>query len=126
MNPIRTENSNFTYTGPRPDIADLPCQREDGVVAAVFELTDEERTMIANGAQVRLGIWQEPIPPVSVSIVREKPAPGPEDLRCQGCGNLYLASRRLARCGWCDGELHLVAASKPQPKAEPDEGRIHG
>ena len=35
MRPIRTENSNFTYTGPEPAIADLPCRRESiGLVFA--------------------------------------------------------------------------------------------
>lgn len=73
MKPIQTANSNFVYLGPRGDIGNLPCQRAPGVVLSVWELTDAERIMIANGAQVRLGIYGvEPIPPVMLDIVNEK------------------------------------------------------
>lgn len=79
MRPIRTPQSNFTYLGPRPDIGDLPCERvtyEDGehVVYAVYELSNEDRAAIADGANVKLGIWTEPIPPVSMHVTDEQTA----------------------------------------------------
>ncbi len=112
MRPIRTARSNFTYLGPTPAVADLPCQRQPGQVRSVWELTDLERTMIANGAQICLGILTEPIPPVSLSIINEPERPDPDDLRCQLCDGLYVKSRRLTKCGWCGGEL--VATSPPE------------
>ena len=68
MLPIRTERSNFTYLGPSPEVGDLPCRREDGVVYSTWELTHEERIAIGEGANIELGIWHEPIPPVSLAI----------------------------------------------------------
>jgi hypothetical protein len=69
MQPIRTERSNFTYLGPTPDIGDLPCRREPGVVYSTWELTPEERIAIGEGANIELGIYHvEPIPPVSLAI----------------------------------------------------------
>ena len=82
MRPMRTPASNFTYLGPRPDIGDLPCERvvyEDGdsAVYAVYELIDEDRQAIAEGANVKLGIWnQEPIPPVSLRVTGEQAVEG--------------------------------------------------
>lgn len=77
MKPVRTRTSNCTYLGPREDIGDLPCERvryDDGdrVVYAVYELTDEDRKAIADGANVKLGIWTEPIPPVSLRVTDEQ------------------------------------------------------
>lgn len=106
MKPIRTTNSNFTYRGPTPQIADLPCQRTvGGEVYSVWELSDTERIMIANGAQIRLGIFVEPIPPVSMSIVNEPEAPDDDDLRCERCDGLYVKYRGLVECGWCRSPL---------------------
>lgn len=80
MQPVKTEKSNFVYLGPTDDIADLPCERvtevvEDrvhGVVYSVWEPTEEERRAIADGANIKLGIWgMHPIPPVSLEAVQE-------------------------------------------------------
>lgn len=68
MRPIKTERSNFTYKGPTPDILDLPCRREDGVVYSTWFLSDEERIAIAEGSNIELAIYHEPIPPVSLAI----------------------------------------------------------
>lgn len=67
--PIRTIESNFTYLGPTREIADLPGQREDGRFYSVWRLSDEERAQIAAGANIELGIYSEPIPPVSITVV---------------------------------------------------------
>lgn len=109
MRPVRTEQSNFTYLGPTPAVADLPCRREAGRVYSVWQPTDEEREMIANGAQIELGVTGEPHPPVSFAIVDQPEAPGEDDLRCEQCDGLYVRSRGLTACGWCGGRL------KPAP-----------
>lgn len=68
MRPVATSRSNFTYVGPTPDVGALPCRREDGVVYSTWELTPEERIAIAEGANIELAIFNEPIPPVSLAI----------------------------------------------------------
>lgn len=73
MKPIRTAQTTFDYKGPTPDIGDLPCYREDGAVWSVWEFTDEERRFIADGGNVKLGIfYTEPIPPVALEVVGDQ------------------------------------------------------
>lgn len=80
MQPVRTERSNFTYRGPTPDIGDLPCRRESGVVYSTWRLSPEERIAIAEGANIELGIWyMEPIPPVSLAIDQTPIVLDPQD-----------------------------------------------
>ena len=70
MEPIRTNESNFTYRGPSPVIADLPCRVDGADTFSVWELTERERSQIAAGANIRLGIYgMRPIPPVSLQVV---------------------------------------------------------
>lgn len=119
MEPIRTKESNFTYLGPTPRIADLPCKRDSDGCKAVFRFTDEERQMIANGANFELGIAARPIPPVTVNVTDLKEV-GPKmqdglpvkpDFRCERCRGLYVADRATAlayECGWCGGSLVVV------------------
>jgi hypothetical protein len=87
MIPIRTKEANFTYLGPHSEIADLPCRREAEVTFSIWEPTEKERSLIASGGRVRLGIYgARPIPPVSLQIVgpagdyERVPAP------CRLCG----------------------------------------
>lgn len=68
MQPVKTKRSNFVYKGSTPNILDLPCRREYGVVYSTWELSHEERIAIAEGANIELGIYYEPIPPVSLAI----------------------------------------------------------
>jgi hypothetical protein len=68
VRPVRTERSNFTYRGPTHEIGDLPCRRQDGIVFSTWELTLDERIAVAEGANIELGIFAEPIPPVSLAI----------------------------------------------------------
>jgi hypothetical protein len=68
MQPVRTERSNFTYLGPSPEVGDLPCRREDGVVYSTWALTPDERIAVAEGANIELAIWYHEIPPVSLAI----------------------------------------------------------
>jgi hypothetical protein len=70
--PIKVENSNMVYKGPRPDIGDLDCQRiAPGHIRSVWTLTDEERAHIAGGGNIELDIFTEPIPPVSLNCTDE-------------------------------------------------------
>lgn len=108
MRPIRTEDSNFTFTGPAPEIADLPGRREPDAFYSTYELTIEDREKLARGATITLGIHTPgPILPVSFGIGEATVAPGPDDLRCLNCWALYLAERGLQECGQCGGELVL-------------------
>lgn len=71
MHPIRTEQANVVYRGPRDDIGDLWVQRDAqlGGVFATYELTDEDRAMLAQGGHLELGIYCEPMPPVSLRVM---------------------------------------------------------
>lgn len=70
MRPVRTAESNLVYVGPTPDIRDLHCQREaPGVITSIWWLTDREREAIGRGANIRLTILTEPIPPVSLGVI---------------------------------------------------------
>lgn len=76
MEPIRTAETNFDYGPPRGhegDIGNLPCMKGTNngypVVFAVYEPDDEERKAIAEGANLRMGLYGiEPICPVSLGI----------------------------------------------------------
>jgi hypothetical protein len=87
MRPVKTNESNFTYLGPTTEIADLPCRNEGMNTFSVWEPTDAERKMIADGAHIRLGIHgARPIPPVSLQIVTNT---GPYErvlAPCDNCG----------------------------------------
>ena len=79
MLPIKTEKSNAVYLGPTPDIMDLPCEVErhksglQRVVYSVWELDEGERQAIAQGENIKLGVWTPtPIPPVSLQVVGER------------------------------------------------------
>lgn len=69
MRPIKHNGSNFVYRGPSDDIGDLWVHRDGrGGVFAVYEFTDRERELIAAGAHIEFGIYQEPMPPISARV----------------------------------------------------------
>lgn len=107
MHAIRTATSNFTYMGPAPYIADLPCEVDHHSVTAVFKLTSEERQRIADGGHLVLTISQRPMPPVALGVadeqVEEQWSEG--DLVCEDCGAVWLAAREPLACGHCGGRL---------------------
>jgi hypothetical protein len=73
MKAVRTASSNLVYKGPTPEILDLHCQREAaGRIRSVWWFTPAEREAIARGANLRLTILVEPIPPVSLSVTTEE------------------------------------------------------
>jgi hypothetical protein len=72
MRPIKFEGADVVYLGPTPDIGDLWVRRvQPGRVEAVYELTDEDRALIAAGGRVRIGIYTEPMPPISLAVISE-------------------------------------------------------
>lgn len=72
MNPIKFGEANHVYRGPTPDVGDLWCYiPEPGMVCTVWELTDEERALIAAGGRIELVIHNEPIPPVALGVLPE-------------------------------------------------------
>lgn len=71
MRPVRTASSNMVYVGPTPEIGDLHCERiEPGMIRSVWWFTPKERESIAAGANLSLTILGEPIPPVSLHLIR--------------------------------------------------------
>lgn len=74
MKPVRTEHSDTVYVGPADtNIGDLHCQRvAPFVVRSVWYLTAVEREAIANGANIALEVFQEPVPPVIVAVTSEQ------------------------------------------------------
>lgn len=75
--------ANLVYTGPSPEVGDLPCQRvAQGVIRSVWELTPDERVAVAEGADIALVIWSEPIPPVALGVCTDpKVIPGLRESR---------------------------------------------
>lgn len=72
MKPVRTITSNLVYTGP-PGVGDLHCQRvEPGLVRSVWYPDAMQRKAIAEGANVALWVYAEPIPPVAVTVTGEQ------------------------------------------------------
>lgn len=73
MNSIRNKLCNFTYLAPTEDVFDLPCRREDlNNISAVFSYwkpTALELECLNEGGTVRLGVYCEPIPPVSLDVI---------------------------------------------------------
>jgi hypothetical protein len=70
MRPRKTENSNMVYSLPGGnEDNDMHCQRlKPGSILSVWDFTDEERKLIAEGYNVELVIYTEPIPPVSMAV----------------------------------------------------------
>lgn len=70
MKPVRHAGCNKVYKGPTPNIGDLHCiEQPDGHIDVVYEFDDADREMIANGGKVMLGIYSQPIPPVSMQVM---------------------------------------------------------
>jgi len=92
LKPVRTAESNLVYAGPTPEIGDLHCQREEpGRITSIWWFTPAERRAIGDGANLRLTILGEPIPPVSLGITRSpgigEDAPEALDRLAQLTGN---------------------------------------
>ena len=73
--------------------ADLHVRRANGMIYSVWELSDEDRAAIANGAVVHLAIMApETQPPVRISIEPRDAVPGQADdpeWYCYSCSNRF-------------------------------------
>lgn len=78
--PIRTAASNLVMRGPTRDVGDawteLESDRGRPVTFLTWTLTDDERAAIADGANLRMGVWQYPMPPVSLGVDRRQALSG--------------------------------------------------
>ncbi len=83
MKPIKTAAANFVYKGDGGQVVDLPTERvahvnTENEVAyvvnySVWEPTKEERWMIAEGYNLRLGVFfAEPLPPCSITVTEDQ------------------------------------------------------
>jgi hypothetical protein len=72
--PFKTPHSNSVLKGPTEDVGDLDVELcEDPnfhtvVSDSAWGLDDGQRRRVAAGANIRLSVWQHPIPPLSVEI----------------------------------------------------------
>ena len=75
MDPVRKTSSNLTLTA--PDCVDLPARHEDGAITTHWVPSDDERRLLARGAQVRLTILGDRHPPVRLDVDPATVAGGP-------------------------------------------------
>lgn len=77
MKPLTHPEENVVYKGPTHDIGDLSCYRpKPGLILSEWDLTIAERLAVMRGARIELGISTEPIPPVSLAIVKRPGSDG--------------------------------------------------
>lgn len=73
MEPVTNSWCNAVYLGNGSHITDLPCRRDTvNNMPAVFSFwkpTESELEQLNRGASVRLGVYMEPTPPVSVDVI---------------------------------------------------------
>lgn len=111
MRPVKHDEADVVYRGPTPDIGDLWCQRErPGLIRVVYELDDEDRQLIAAGGRIMLGIWTEPIPPISMQAIPESMCRPVGEHPFKVIAELQDPARNLP----------------PEDKPKPDGGRTHG
>jgi hypothetical protein len=83
VHPIKTETTDIVYQGDGSGVADLWVEREEMEVAASFDgataihsywtFSEEERRRIFDeGANIRLSILGEPIPPSWLEVVNTR------------------------------------------------------
>lgn len=69
MNHVQTPRCNMTYRGDGDQVGDLSCRREQpGQVASWWRPSRDELALLNAGGLVRLDVWTEPIPPLSVGV----------------------------------------------------------
>jgi hypothetical protein len=79
MDPVKRSDHNFNYLGPTPDIGDLSVRRTDEGAFSHWKPTEAELEILNLGGVVELGVYQAPMPPVSLGVVPPEPPPGPPD-----------------------------------------------
>lgn len=71
MKPIKFDGSNVVFAEDQPEYEPLPAKKDsDGTITTCWELTPEEREIIANGGNLWLRIltFNKPLQPVCPSI----------------------------------------------------------
>lgn len=74
MKPVKTPESNFTFILPGGTKENnLPvCQLDDldgqPMIISTWELDEDERNLIAEGARIQLAVWGSGHPPVMLSV----------------------------------------------------------
>lgn len=71
--PIQHEHSNSVMLGPKgTDVVDLHVELVEGdgqtVVMSTWDLSEDQRQRVADGAQITLIVFQYPMPPVAVAL----------------------------------------------------------
>jgi hypothetical protein len=75
MKPIKTPETNVVFKLPGgTDENNLPVymgnnEHDEKVIISTWELSDEERKVIAEGGMVSLCVWGDGTPPVSLAVV---------------------------------------------------------
>lgn len=91
MQPIRTASANMKYLGPSPDVGDAWAESTRDAAYLTWEPTPDERAAIAHGANLRLGVFQHPMPPVSLDVT------GQQAVTTQGAAYIDRAMKMLAK-----------------------------
>lgn len=70
MYAIENERTQVMYRGNGKDIADLSCERvQRGLIRSFWKPSDEEIQILKDGGYIELLIWNEPIPPISITAI---------------------------------------------------------
>lgn len=71
MKPIRTPETNAVFTaaeGDEEDVFPLPVEVRGPGIHSTWELSDEEREMIAEGGVIEMGVAAKTPPPVGLAV----------------------------------------------------------
>jgi hypothetical protein len=70
MTPIKVADSNFILLGPNKNVSDMHCRRDSGGTTIIWQPTEAERRLIAEGGNVRLQvIYAHSLPPMALDAV---------------------------------------------------------
>jgi hypothetical protein len=73
MEPVKRSTHNHVYLGPTPDIGDLSCERRDGGVYSHWRPSQADLDVLNAGGVIELGLFHEPIPPISLGVKLPEP-----------------------------------------------------
>lgn len=89
MEPVKRKSHDIDYIGQREEygetvlegVGNLPCKRVEGphgtVLLSHWRPSPEELEVLVDGGVVELGLYAEPIPPVSVNVAPGEPGDEP-------------------------------------------------
>ena len=113
MEPIKFKGMNKTYAKHQPEYIPLPvCREDDGKVTSVWELTDDERKMIADGAKVCLcqSTFNQPLQPVNLWVDYVVSEEEKQVRSCRVCGCTEINCNQCVEatgepCHWVEQDL---------------------